>query len=134
MPHRRSPKRKTFTVQEANACLPLAIASPYRDMFFYLPFSSYTVNSLVVAGASTILTLAMGSLAGFAFARFIFPGKRLVLLVFLLSQMLPGASVIIPLFQLVTAAGLYDTLIGLVLVAVIVVVVTKSMGTSVVHR
>ncbi|RPH33607.1 carbohydrate ABC transporter permease, partial [bacterium] len=69
---------------------------PYRDMFFYLPFSSYTVNSLVVAGAATALTLAMGSLAGFAFARFKFPGKRLVLLILLLSQMLPGASVIIP--------------------------------------
>jgi multiple sugar transport system permease protein len=90
--------------------------APYRDMFFYLPFSTYTVNSLVVAGSATALTLIMGSLAGFAFARFTFPGKRLVLLLFLLSQMLPGASVIIPLFQLVTQAGLYDTLIGLILV------------------
>jgi ABC-type glycerol-3-phosphate transport system permease component len=89
---------------------------PYRDMFFYLPFSTYTVNSLVVAGSATVLTLLMGSLAGFAFARFKFPGKRIVLLLFLLSQMLPGASVIIPLFQLVTEAGLYDTLIGLILV------------------
>jgi multiple sugar transport system permease protein len=89
---------------------------PYREMFFYLPFSSYAVNSLVVAGAATILTLMMGSLAGFAFARFKFRGKRLILLLFLLSQMLPGASVIIPLFQLVTETGLYDTLIGLILV------------------
>ena len=48
---------------------------PYRDMFFYLPFSTYTVNSLVVAGAATTLTLIMGSLAAFAFARFSFSGK-----------------------------------------------------------
>jgi multiple sugar transport system permease protein len=89
---------------------------PYRDMFFYLPFSTYTVNSLVVAGSATVLTLIMGSLAGFAFARFTVPGKRIVLLLFLLSQMLPGASVIIPLFQLVTQVGLYDTLVGLILV------------------
>lgn len=89
---------------------------PYRDMFFYLPFSRYTANSLVVACASTVLTLLMGSLAAFAFARFAFPGKKLVLLLFLLSQMLPGASVIIPLFQLVSVAGLYDTLLGLILV------------------
>jgi len=89
---------------------------PYRDMFFYLPFSSYTVNSLVVAGSATVLTLLMGSLAAFAFARFRFSGKRFILLIFLLSQMLPGASVIIPLFQLVTVAGLYDTLFGLILV------------------
>ena len=90
--------------------------APYVDMFFYLPFSSYTVNSLVVAGSATVLTLLMGSLAAFAFARFRFSGKRFILLIFLLSQMLPGASVIIPLFQLVTVAGLYDTLFGLILV------------------
>jgi multiple sugar transport system permease protein len=89
---------------------------PYRDMFFYLPFSRYTLNSLIVASSATVLTLLIGSLAGFAFARFHFAGKRVLLLVFLLSQMLPGASVIIPLFQLVSTTRLYDTHIGLILV------------------
>ena len=89
---------------------------PYADMFFYLPFSTYTLNSLIVACSSTLLTLLVGSLAGFAFSRFQFPGKNLFLLVFLLSQMLPGASVIIPLFQLVRETGLYDTHVGLILV------------------
>ncbi|MGA9365330.1 MAG: carbohydrate ABC transporter permease [Bacteroidota bacterium] len=88
---------------------------PYRDMFFYLPFSRYTLNSLIVASSATVLTLLIGSLAGFAFARFHFAGKRVLLLVFLLSQMLPGASVIIPLFQLVSTTHLYDTHIGLIL-------------------
>jgi ABC-type glycerol-3-phosphate transport system permease component len=37
-------------------------------------------------------------------------------MVFLLSQMLPGASVIIPLFQLLQKIGLYDTHLGLILV------------------
>jgi multiple sugar transport system permease protein len=89
--------------------------APYADMFFYLPFSTYTVNSLIVASASTVLTLLIGSLAGFAFARFEFAGKRTILLLFLLSQMLPGASVVIPLFQVVQDFGLYDTLLGLTL-------------------
>lgn len=88
---------------------------PYSDMFFYLPFSRYTLNSLIVASSATILTLLIGSLAGFAFARFQFAGKRVLLLVFLLSQMLPGASVIIPLFQLLSSTHLYDTHIGLIL-------------------
>jgi ABC-type glycerol-3-phosphate transport system permease component len=39
-----------------------------------------------------------------------------LLIVFLLSQMLPGASVIIPLFQLLRELGLYDSLIGLALI------------------
>ena len=89
---------------------------PYIDMFFYLPFSRYTLNSLIVASGATVLTLLTGSMAAFAFARFQFRGRRPLLLLFLLSQMLPGASVIIPLFQLLRAAGLYDTLVGLILV------------------
>ncbi|HTY36548.1 MAG TPA: carbohydrate ABC transporter permease [Bacteroidota bacterium] len=106
---------------EVNKCPPQWIApgmslKPYSDMFFYLPFSTYTLNSLIVASSSTVLTLVIGSLAAFAFSRFLFAGKRLLLLVFLLSQMLPGASVIIPLFQLLQRVELYDTYSGLILV------------------
>jgi multiple sugar transport system permease protein len=89
---------------------------PYFDMFFYMPFSTYTLNSLIVASSATLITLCAGSLAAFAFSRFQFAGKRLFLLLFLLSQMLPGASVIIPLFQLLNEMGLYDTHVGLILV------------------
>jgi len=89
---------------------------PYSDMFFYLPFSRYTLNSLIVASSATALTLVVGSLAAFAFSRFRFAGRKYFLLLLLLSQMLPGASVIIPLFQLLKNAGLYDTHIGLILV------------------
>ncbi len=89
---------------------------PYRDMFFFLPFSIYALNSMIVASSATIITLLVGSLGAFAFSRFQFAGKRIFLLVFLLSQMLPGASVIIPLFQLLKEIGLYDTHVGLILV------------------
>lgn len=95
---------------------PNVTLQPYSDMFFYLPFSTYTLNSLIVAFSSMSLTLLIGSLAAFAFSRFQFRGKNLILLVFLLSQMLPGASVIIPLFQLLQKTGLYDTHLGLILV------------------
>jgi len=88
---------------------------PYTEMFDFLPFGQYTINSLIVAISATLLTLFFGSLAGFAFSRFQFKGKDIFLLILLLSQMLPGASVIIPLFQLIRKAGLYDTYIGLIL-------------------
>ena len=88
----------------------------YFDMFSFLPFATYTLNSLVVALCATALTLMVGSLAAFAFARFRFRGMELLLAVFLLSQMLPGASVIIPLFQLLRVIGLYDSLVGLTLI------------------
>jgi multiple sugar transport system permease protein len=89
---------------------------PYSDMFFYLPFSTYALNSLIVAFSSMILTLMIGGLAAFSFSRFQFAGKGIFLLIFLLSQMLPGASVIIPLFQLLQKVGLYDTYLGLILI------------------
>ncbi|MBN2011302.1 carbohydrate ABC transporter permease [candidate division KSB1 bacterium] len=88
----------------------------YCDMFMYLPFTTYAINSFIIALSTTFLTLLIGSLAGFAFARCQFKGKEFILIVFLLSQMLPGASIIIPLFQLIRKAGIYDTPVGLILV------------------
>lgn len=95
---------------------PNVTLAPYVDMFSFLPFATYTLNSLVVALSATLLTLVVGSLAGFGLSRFRFRGKHLLLMLFLLSQMLPGASVIIPLFQLLRALGLYDSLVGLALI------------------
>jgi multiple sugar transport system permease protein len=89
--------------------------SAYRDMFSFLPFATFTWNSLYIACTTTVLALFVGILAGFAFARLQFKGKKVLLLIFLLSQMLPGASVIVPLFQLLRRAGMYDTHIGLIL-------------------
>jgi len=57
---------------------------PYVDMFFFMPFATYAVNSLVVATIATVLTLLFGSLAAFAFSRFQFPGKNIFLLILLL--------------------------------------------------
>ena len=90
--------------------------APYVEMFSFLPFAVYTLNSLLVALGATVLTLLVGSLAAFAFARFRFPAKEALLAVFLLSQMLPGASVVIPLFQLLRRIGLYDSLLGLTVI------------------
>jgi multiple sugar transport system permease protein len=108
-------------LSEVNAYPPEWISThmtvmPYFDMFFFMPFSTYTLNSLIVATSAMVITLCVGSLAAFAFSRFQFAGKKGFLLVFLLSQMLPGASVIIPLFQLLNTMGLYDTHLGLILV------------------
>jgi len=87
----------------------------YRDMFKFLPFGTFTLNSLYIASITTVLSLLIGTLAAFAFARLEFRGKTFLLLLFLLSQMLPGASVIVPLFQLIRRIGFYDTHFGLIL-------------------
>ncbi len=94
----------------------------YRDMFRFLPFGTFTLNSLYIACTATLLSLFIGILAAYALARLSFRGKTMLLLLFLLSQMLPGSSIIIPLFQLIRSLGLYDTLFGLILTHTAVII------------
>ncbi len=90
---------------------------PYEEMFFTLPFSTYTLNSLDRRfGRDGLDAAASGALRGSPSRGSSSPGRGAFLLLFLLSQMLPGASVVIPLFQFMSEAGLYDTHIGLILI------------------
>lgn len=78
-------------------------------------YGRYALNSLWIAGLSTVLSLAIGGLAGYAFARQSYRGfGTLFGLVFILRT-LPPITVVIPLFFLVKFLGLYDTFTGLVL-------------------
>lgn len=71
-------------------------------------------NSLIVACFSTVLALAIGTLAGYAFARFRFPGRGAAFLIILATQMLPQMAVLIPLFILMQMLGLLYTYSGMI--------------------
>jgi ABC-type glycerol-3-phosphate transport system permease component len=87
----------------------------YRALFaeraFWLPIR----NSLVVAGATTALCVAIGALAAYAIARLRFRGKGALLGSVLAVAMFPQISIVSPLFLLLRALGLIDTYPGLVL-------------------
>lgn len=72
-------------------------------------------NSLVIAGASTFLSVLLGVLAGYAFSRFNMPGKDDLLFFILSTRMLPAVVVTIPLFLMYRQIGLYDTHLGMIL-------------------
>lgn len=92
---------------------------PTLDSFAYIlrrgSFPTYFRNSTVVALAATVLTLAIAIPAGYAFSRFHFPGSGFLPMTFLITQMFPSVLLIIPLFQLVRALHLLNTLYALVL-------------------
>ncbi|HWT79175.1 MAG TPA: carbohydrate ABC transporter permease [Candidatus Acidoferrum sp.] len=67
------------------------------------------LNSLVVALCGVTLTLAVGCHAGYAAARFTFPGKNGLLLMILATAMIPGISIMAPLYLVATKVGLHDT-------------------------
>jgi multiple sugar transport system permease protein len=72
------------------------------------------VNSLVVATATTLVSLFVGTLGGYAFARLRFRLRRTSLFAFLAIYMLPPIALVIPLYLALAALGLLDTKTGLV--------------------
>lgn len=76
----------------------------------------YLANSLIVSLLTVALTLAISTLGGYAFARFSFPGKNLLFLTTLAILMVPYATVLIPLYVLLTRVGLQNSLVGVALV------------------
>lgn len=72
------------------------------------------LNSLVVASLVTALNLVIGTTAGYAYARYRFPLKTLSLFALLFTRMLPTVVLIPAFFLMLRAAGLQNTLTGLV--------------------
>jgi multiple sugar transport system permease protein len=79
-------------------------------------FRAAVVNSAVVASAVTLVSLAVGILAAYAFARLRFPGRGWLILAFLATYMLPPIALILPLYQIMGALGLRDTPLALIIV------------------
>lgn len=72
-------------------------------------------NSLVIAAGTTALSIGLGIPLGYALSRFSFRGKVLMTVVLLLTQMLPEALMVVPLFSLFNRFDLLDSLLGLIL-------------------
>jgi multiple sugar transport system permease protein len=73
-------------------------------------------NSLIVSLLTTGIALALGAAAAYAIARLSIPGGDKIVLLVLATQMFPGIVIIIPLFIVLSRAGLIDTYAGLVVV------------------
>jgi multiple sugar transport system permease protein len=79
---------------------------------------NYILNSVIVASITIVGTLLVGTLGGYGFSRFAFPGKGILFLVILATLMVPFQSILIPLFMWLKQLGLLNTLLGVGLVYV----------------
>ena len=77
-------------------------------------FGRYFLNSLFVALATTAAALLLSSMMAYAFARFRFPGRRLLFGLLLIGLMVPGMMVLIPQFLLAKQLLLLNSLWGLI--------------------
>ena len=90
--------------------------SGYIGMIKLLDVPGYIRNTVVVTAGATAIAVVFAGLAAYAFARFRFRFAGPLMLLLLVSQMFPGASTFVPLFQLLRSLKLYDTHAGLVFI------------------
>ena len=89
--------------------------SHYRALFTARDFWTPIRNSLIVAAATTVIAVSLGSVAAYAIARLRFRGRRLLLVIVLAVSMFPQMAIVSPLYMLLRELRLLDTYPGLVL-------------------
>ena len=101
LPPRLLPKEATLDAYRS------IVSDPEKIRFF--------LNSYLVAGAVTLLTLLVAILAGYTFSRHSFRFKKPLSLFIISTQTVPPITLLIPYFGIVVAFGLYDTYLALIL-------------------
>lgn len=108
------------TASQLNKTPPAYFPAPTLQNFVTLitqvPFYEYTRNSVFFSLATTFVTLVVGFLAAYAFARISFPGSAVLLWVLTLTMALPDVGTIVPLYRVLSNLNLLDTITGLTLV------------------
>lgn len=78
-------------------------------------FGLYFRNSALVAVLSTVVTVCVNTMAGYAFAKYRFKGDNFLFLFFIATLMLPMEVLMIPLFQVIKKVGMYNSFLGLII-------------------
>ncbi len=88
----------------------------FRNIFVVKQFQLYVLNSVIVATATTLLCLALGSLAAFALARLRVRGRFGILGLILSVSMFPQIAIVGPLYLITSDLDLLDTYTVLVII------------------
>ncbi|MGV8954060.1 MAG: carbohydrate ABC transporter permease [Cypionkella sp.] len=87
----------------------------YIDTFSRANFLVYFQNSAIVSVLAAMLSVTVSVLAGYALAKFRFPGDTFVFLLIMSAMMVPLQIVLIPVFLVLRDLGLLNTLAGLII-------------------
>jgi len=88
----------------------------FRSLLANKPIGRYFLNSLIVAGGTTIVSLMLASLAAYGLTRFQVRIETLVILSLLFIKMLPEALLVVPFFGLIASVGMLNSYIALIAV------------------
>lgn len=91
-----------------------SVAENVDALFGQLPFLGSFFNSLSIAVLATVSVIFFCTLGGFAFAKYRFKGKELMLMFIVLTMAIPPFLNIIPFFRMMVAFGWYRTWLPLI--------------------
>ncbi|WP_367568132.1 carbohydrate ABC transporter permease [Lacrimispora sp.] len=90
----------------------------YRKALEEGSFGVYFFNTVFTSLTATFLTVVVNVMSGYAFAKYHFKGEKLLFGVVLATLMIPLEVIMIPIFKVIVATGLYNSLWGLIIPAV----------------
>jgi ABC-type glycerol-3-phosphate transport system permease component len=98
---------------------PFGLPNPIRlenleKAWFGARFDRYFLNSVIISTCAVIGMIVVASLAGYAFGRMRFAGKRFLLVLFLLGMTIPVTAIIIPLYLTMRDFSLLDTYLSVI--------------------
>ena len=93
-----------------------ALWSNFIDIWSRAPMAQYFMNSILIAGGSTLIAMLCGIPAAYALARMKFKGQTAFLGFVIVSQMFAPVVLLIGIYQVMQRLGLTDSILGLVFI------------------
>jgi len=87
----------------------------YRNLFTRLNIFRYVLNSFIVAISTTVISLLVNSMAGYAFAKYRFPGRDKLFRLLLAAMVIPAQVTMLPLFLMLNKMGLVNSYFGIII-------------------
>lgn len=87
----------------------------YTSLFQRLPIGRELLNTIVFAGAVTIISVFFDSLAAYGLSRVDFKGRGILLAVLIATMMIPAMALLIPVYKLFGSMGLVNSYLGIII-------------------
>ncbi len=109
------PNQELYTVRMS----PFIVRDPTISHWFFLfgetLFARWSINTFLIATASTLISLTCGVLAGYSLARLMFAGSTLIGVSIFVTYLVPPTLLFIPLSRVIATLGLMDNPLALIL-------------------
>ena len=86
----------------------------YVQVILHSDIPRYLLNSFIIAILTTLISLFICVLAAYSFARFDYPGKRIVLISMLFSYIIPPVLLFLPFYMILSKIGMINTYSGII--------------------